>query len=211
MLAAGEVFEWHSGPFPVELISSERVDIRFSGMTPLRVPGEWGPVDVYGPWRVTMRGDEKHTPRRVLATWTMHWVRASPPVVERWITAFERRRVGVFGRQVWFQGASERTMLWEFGASELWRLGASERIRMGASAWMQLGASEILGWGASQLAWAGASALVQRGASFGAFGGASEWYARGASEWYALGSSSVSSAFFFGGSEHVAASIGKAD
>jgi len=211
MLAAGEVFEWHSGPFPVELISSERVDIRFSGMTPLRVPSEWGPVDVYGPWRVTMRGDEKHTPRRVLATWTMHWVRASPPVVERWITAFERRRVGVFGRQVWFQGASERTMLWEFGASELWRLGASERIRMGASAWMQLGASEILGWGASQLAWAGASALVQRGASFGAFGGASEWYARGASEWYALGSSSVSSAFFFGGSEHVAASIGKAD
>jgi hypothetical protein len=209
-LAAGEVFEWHSGPFPVELISSDRVDVRFSGMTPLRVPSAWGPVDVYGPWQVTMRGHPTHTTRRVLASWTMHWVKASPPVIERWITAFERRRVSVFGRQVWFQGASDRTLLWELGASELWRLGASERIRMGASAWMQMGASEILGWGASQLAWAGASALLQRGASGGAFGGASRGAFGGASELYALGSSGGAwSDFSFGASEHMAGSAGK--
>jgi hypothetical protein len=232
-LVAGERFEWHSGPFPVELVSSERVDVRFSGMNPLRVPSEWGPVDVYGPWQVTMHGHTTEPTRRVLASWTMHWVRASPPVVERWITAFERRRIGAFARHVWFQGASDRTRLWELGASELWRLGASERVWMGASAWMLLGASEILGWGASQLAWAGASALLQRGASFGAFAGASERYAFGASERYALGaseryalgaseryalgsseryalgSSAAWSGFFFGGSEHVAASAGK--
>jgi hypothetical protein len=216
-LAVGERFEWHSGPFPVELLSSDRVDVRFSGMTPLRVSSEWGPVDVYGPWQVTMRGHETHVPRRVLASWTMHWVKTSPPVVERWITAFERRRTGVFGHRIWFQGASDRTLLWELGASELWRLGASERMRIGASAWMQLGASEILGWGASQLAWAGASALLQGGASVAAFFGAteryalgaSERYALGASERYALGSSASWSGFFFGGSEHVAASAGK--
>jgi hypothetical protein len=164
-----------------------------------------------------MRGHETHAPRRVLASWTMHWVKASPPVVERWITAFERKRTGVFGRGLWFQGASDRTLLWELGASELWRLSGSERIRMGASAWMQLGASEIFGWGASQLAWAGASALLQRTGSAGVFFGATERYALGASERYALGSSerfaagssAAWSGFFFGGSEHVAASAGK--
>ncbi len=202
----GDRVEWHSGPFPVELISSDRVDVRFSGMNPLRVPSEWGPVDVYGPWQVTMHGHTTAATRRVLASWSVHWVRASPPVVERWITAFERRRTGAFARQVWFQGASDKTRLWEIGASELWRIGASERVWMGASAWMQRGASEILLWGASQLAWAGASALLQRGASL--FAGASERYAFGSSEAHALGSSAGWSGFFFGGSEHVAASVG---
>jgi hypothetical protein len=215
-LLPGEVMTWQVGPFPIEVFDADRVEVHWGGVGPLRVPGEWGPVEVFGPWRVVVRSFEAQPTRRVLASWTVHWVSVTPVVVERWLTGLERRRVGGFARERLIQGASESLLLREFGASEIFRLGASERMWLGASAGMLLGASEVFGWGASQLAFAGASALLLRGASEWLWGGASQWvwsgaselYARGASELlYSRGASEAWSALMAGGSDHVAASI----
>jgi hypothetical protein len=214
-LAPGEVVTWQVGPFPIEAIDADRVEVHWGGVGPLVVAGEWGPIEVFGPWRVTVRSFDTQPARRVLASWTVHWVNITPVVVERWLTGLERRRVGGFAREQRIQGASESLLLREFGASDVFRLGASERMWLGASAGMLLGASEVLGWGASQLAFAGASALLLRGASQWIWVGASEWlwsgaselYAWGASELYARGASEAWSGLMAGGSEHVAASI----
>jgi len=215
-LLPGEVMTWQVGPFPIEVFDADRVEVHWGGVGPLRVPGEWGPVEVFGPWRVVVRSFEAQPTRRVLASWTVHWVSVTPVVVERWLTGLERRRVGGFARERLIQGASESLLLREFGASEIFRLGASERMWLGASAGMLFGASEVFGWGASQLAFAGASALLLRGASEWLWGGASQWvwsgaselYARGASELlYSRGASEAWSALMAGGSDHVAASI----
>jgi hypothetical protein len=185
----GEVFAWQAGPFPIDVLEADRVEVQWGGLGPLMVPGEWGPIEVFGPWRVTVRSFDARPTRRVLASWTVHWVSVTPTVVERWLTGLERRRVGVFARERLIQGASESLLVREFGASEVFRLGASERMWLGASAGMHLGASEIIGWGGSQFAFAGASALVARGASEWRWAGASEWLWAGASAWHWGGAS----------------------
>jgi hypothetical protein len=204
----GESFGWQLGPFPVD---AERVHVDLGGTGPIVMNGtsrDWGPVRVYGPWKVTIRGFESRPARRVLASWTMHWVRSTPPIVERWFTGLERRRVGAFEREEVILGASEGVRLREIGGSEVWRIGASERHWLGASAWMQLGASEVLAWGASELARVGASALTWRGGSEWLLGGASERASLGssaefggASPWLALGASNAWSATMLGASD----------
>jgi hypothetical protein len=198
---------WHEGPFPVALFDHERIAIELLREMPVHLHAEGTELTVFGPWRVVIRSFESEPHRRVLGTWSMHWVRAVTPMIERWGYAIERHRVSGYEREQVILGASERFALLERGASELWRLGASERMWLGASEWAMAGASETLFAGASQLAFAGASAFLYRGASewmgaservaasLGASerGGASGWI--GASEW--MGASA--------GGSHVAA------
>jgi hypothetical protein len=168
-------------------------------------------VTVYGPWRVVIRSFEREPERRVLGAWTMHWVVATTPMIERWGFTLERIRVSGFERQHVVLGASEQHGLLERGASEIWRMGASERLWMGASEQGMGGASETLMVGASQLGFAGASAFMYLGASeyLGAsmYLGASEW--GGASERWrasAAGSEWVGGSEWMGGSASVGAS-----
>jgi hypothetical protein len=202
---AGEGLTWHTGPFPFalgpfELPDSARVEVTEGGV-PMLVPTEWGPVQIVGPWRVTIRGLEKRPSQRVLATWTMHWVRVAPVRTERWITSVERVTVAAHDHFERALGASEASLVRGIGASEAWRLGASERMWLGASEWMLMGASELALLGASELALfglgLGASALLMRGASEWMLVGGSEQLL-GASEWLALGGSPV---LFLGSSE----------
>ena len=135
---------------------------------------------VYGPWRVVIRGFETEPHRRVLSTWSMRWVRATTPMIERWGHVTEHELVSGYEKEHVVLGASERQLLLERGASERWRLGGSERILAGASEWVAAGGSETLFLGASQVGWGGASALLYRGASERI--GASERWRMGASE-----------------------------
>lgn len=162
------------------------IEAHLAGQGPSLGPGEWETVEVFGPWRVTIRGFETQRTRRVLASWTMHRVQIMPTFFERWLTGMERRQVGAFRREERFFGASEGWMLLESGASELWLVGASERMWLGASESMAAGASEALGWGSSMLA----------------FAGASEWSLWGASEWYATAASEAWTRLL-GGSEQI--------
>jgi len=238
-LATGELFAWQARPFTrvlTDLPGLERVDFSFAGV-PMIVPSEWGPVQLLGPWRVTIRGFDREPERRVLGSWTIHWARPTAIVRERWITAIERRRTGAHLETHHVSFGSESLAFGQAGASEMWRLGASEQLWLGASAGMLMGASELVMWGASELALVGASALLVRGASeqLGAsewlFWGASERVALGsselqlqgasellaqgaseallggASEWRAAGASEAWSSFALGGSEHVAGSV----
>jgi hypothetical protein len=170
--------EWRAGMRFVrwEEFDPERFAVELLGETPVRVHVEGGEMTVYGPWRVTIRGFEKEPQRRVLGTWSVRWVRATTPMIERWERVVERRRVASWEREHAFTGASEQQMLVERGASELVRVGGSERMWLGASEWMAGGASETMFLGASQLGFLGAS--IFRGASEQV--GASE--AMGASE-----------------------------
>jgi len=164
--------EWRPGMRFVrwEHIDPQRFAIELLGEEPERVHIEGGEMVVYGPWRVTIRGFEAEPHRRVLATWSVRWVRASTPVIERWEGVVERRLVAGWEREHAAMGASEQRALLERGASELLRIGASERMWLGASEWMAAGASETMFLGGSQLAFLGASVFL--GASQGA--GASE-------------------------------------
>ncbi|HEY5240535.1 MAG TPA: hypothetical protein VIJ22_03675 [Polyangiaceae bacterium] len=116
------------------------------GETPVHVTVEGGEMLAYGPWRLTIHGVDRAPGRRVLATWSMRWLRASTPLIERWGHVF----VGGQGSSTAPHDVLER------GASELW-LGASERMWLGASEWHAAGASEALWLGASLLG--GASPL----------------------------------------------------
>jgi hypothetical protein len=196
---AGEqgTMTWHEGPFPVELSDPERIAIDLLGEPPVHLQAEGTEFTVYGPWRVVIRGFETEPRRRVLSTWSMRWVRATTPMIERWGHVIERELVSGYDREHVILGASERQLLLERGASERWRLGGSERIWAGASEWVAWGASETLFLGASQFGWAGASALLYRGASERI--GASEWVRLGASEWMGASES-------VGGSERAGAS-----
>jgi hypothetical protein len=182
-------FAWREGPFPVELFDAQRVAVELLGEAPVHMRAEGTTFVIYGPWRVVIRGFQAQPNRRVLATWSMRWVRAVTPMIERWGQMLERRLVAAYERDHVVMGASERHVLRELGASEQWRLGASERMWLGASEWVAAGGSETLWLGASQLALAGASALLLRGASerLGASERmsmrASEWGWGGASEW----------------------------
>jgi len=115
---------------------------------------------VYGPWRVQIRGVGTHEGRRVISTWSVRWVRATNPMIERWARFVERRVLSGWERDLFAMGASEAHALLERGASELLRAGASERLWMGASEWSARGASETLGLGASRLLWLGASEML---------------------------------------------------
>lgn len=185
---------WHEGPFPIDLLDPQRVAIELLGEPPLHLQTRGYDFTVFGPWRVTIRSFDTEPHRRVLSTWSMRWVRATTPMIERWGVALERRLVGAFEREHVVAGASEQRVLLERGASEQWRMGASERMWLGASEWFAAGGSETLFLGGTERAFAGASAFMQLGASerYGAsermWLGASEWRRAGwgASEW-ALG------------------------
>jgi hypothetical protein len=189
----GAAFEWRAGPFPLEvtgIADPARVEVLLGG-APMLVSSEWGPVQIVGPWRVTIGGFESRPQRRVIATWTMHWIKVAPPIFERWITGIERLTYGAEQHFAEALGASELASSHWLGASEAWRIGASERMLLGASEWMAMGASEWMAIGASGLAMLGASALAARGASEWVMWGASEWLAHGGSEWLAQGASEL--------------------
>jgi hypothetical protein len=213
VVPAGEhgTMTWHEGPFPVELIDPQRVAVELLGEEPVHLQTEGTAFTVYGPWRVTISSFETEPRRRVLSTWSMRWVRATTPMIERWGYLVERQFVDGYEREHLALGASERRALLERGASERWRLGGSERVWVGASEWVAAGGSETLFLGATQLGWAGASALLYRGASerIGAserwWMGASEWVRLGGSEW--MGASEWAGASeWVGGSERAGAS-----
>jgi hypothetical protein len=167
--------EWRTGLrfFRWERLDPQRVVVELLGERPQDVAIEGGGMVVYGPWRVTIRSVEQDSGRRVLATWSMRWVRATTPMIQRWKHFLERHVLSVYEREHVTLGASERQRQVEGGASELWRLGGSERLWLGASEWVAAGASETLWLGASQWVaagasetlWFGASALLWRGAS----------------------------------------------
>jgi hypothetical protein len=160
----------------------QRILVELLGDAPIHWQVEGGEMVAYGPWQVSIKGFEPEPGRRVLATWTMRWLRASTPMIERWEHLTERQVISEYEREHVIAGASEQQRLLERGASELWRVGGSERVWLGASEWMAMGASETLWTGASEMM--GASALLYRGASERL--GASEWL--GASETWLGGS-----------------------
>jgi hypothetical protein len=185
------VVTWHEGPFPVALLDPERVALELLGEQPVQLFSEGLEFTVYGPWRVQIRAFEAEPHRRVLASWSMRWVRAKTPMIERWGLTLERAGIESYEREHVVMGASEGYAVIERGASERWRLGASERMWLGASEWAAGGASETLFLGGSQWGFAGASAFAYLGASMGASErmGASQWL--GASEaWRAGGGAS---------------------
>jgi hypothetical protein len=158
-----ESMTWHEGPFPLEPRDPDRVVIQLLGEAPARLKAVGVAFTVYGPWLFTIHGRGARPSRRVLGTWSVHWVLAITPMIERWGWGLERRRLAAFEREHVALGASERLALLERGASELWRGGGSERVWLGASEWAMRGGSETLFLAASQLA--GASALWAYGAS----------------------------------------------
>jgi hypothetical protein len=199
--------QWREGPFPLELSDAERIAIELLGEPPVRLTTQGVDFTVYGPWRVSIRSFETEPHRRVLSTWSIRWVRATTPMIERWGFGVERRIVSGFEHEQVIFGASEQHALLERGASEQWRMGASERMWLGASEWQAAGGSETLFIGGSQWGFAGASAFAYLGATERVAAsvrlGASEWSRAGermgASEW--SGASE-----WLGGSERVGAS-----
>jgi hypothetical protein len=163
---------WHEGPFLGDPIDTERIVFEILSKSQFHLQAEGTDFTVYGPWRVTMRSADAEPTRRVLARWSLRWVRAMTPMIERWDYVFERRtHAGDDGANP-AVGGPDGAGLFARGASEQWRLGASGRMWIGASEWWAAGASEILWIGASEYAHAGAAALLHRGAS--EFRGASE-------------------------------------
>jgi hypothetical protein len=194
--------QWREGPFPLELQDPERIAVELLGEPPVQLRSEGMAFTVYGPWRVTIRGFDTETKRRVLSTWSMRWVRATTPMIERWGFGLERSVESGYEHEQVVLGASERHVLLERGASERWRLGASERMWLGASEWAARGASETVYLGASHWGFAGASGFLYLGASLRV--GASE--RMGASEFWRMGAGGSvrgggSEEYFGGGSE----------
>jgi hypothetical protein len=156
---------WQEGPFPLMLHDPDRVAVELLGETPAHFFANESGFTVYGPWRVVVRSFGSEPERRVLASWSMRWVQATTPMIERWGQLLERRIESAYGRTLVFEGASESHVVTEGGASERWRIGASERMWIGASEWALGGASESGRAGASRFALAGASAEFMQGAS----------------------------------------------
>jgi hypothetical protein len=145
-----------------------RIAIELLGEMPSRIHVEGGEMLVLGPWRVTIQSFESEPTRRVLSTWSVRWVRATTPTIERWEHTLERQVFHATEREQVVAGASERHRLLERGASELWRIGGSERMWLGASEWVASGSSETLMRGASQLAFLGASVTLGASERLGA-------------------------------------------
>jgi hypothetical protein len=206
---------WHEGPFPIELMDPERIAVELLGEAPVHLFSEGIEFSVYGPWRVSIRSFDATPERRVLSTWSVRWVRAMTPMIERWGFGVERTIVSGYERSEVVLGASERHVLFERGASERWRIGASERMWLGGSEWLAAGGSETLFLGGSQWAFAGASAFAFLGASerMGASeawrGGASELALGGASETALGGASSGGSDSRSSGVERWAGRLGE--
>jgi hypothetical protein len=162
--------EWRTGHTFArwEHVDPERIAIELLGELPSRVHVEGGEMVVFGPWRVTIQSFEAQPSRRVLATWSVRWVRATTPTIERWEHVLERRVFFSPEHEQVVGGASEGHRVLQRGASELWRLGGSDRMWLGASEWVASGASETLMMGASQAAFLGASMTLGGSERFGA-------------------------------------------
>jgi hypothetical protein len=172
--------DWRAGLrfFRWEHHDPNRVVVELLGEEPAHFAIEGGEMVAYGPWKHTIRSFDHGSGRRTLATWSVRWIRASTPMIERWEGTAERHVLSGYEREHVAAGASEQHRLLERGASEIWRLGASERMWIGASEWHAAGGSEAA-WramGASGALLLGASGHV--GASV--HPGASEQHARGA-------------------------------
>lgn len=172
--------EWRAGLrfFRWEHYDPKRVIVELLGEDPAHFAIEGGEMVAYGPWKLTIRGFEEEPGRRTLATWSVRWIRASTPMIERWEGFVERQILSGYEREHTMMGASEQQRLLERGASEVWRLGGSERMWLGASEWQAAGGSEMawMGRGASETLFLGASGRI----------GASEWLGAsriGGSEW----------------------------
>ena len=77
-----------------EHFDPERVAIELFGEMPTHLHVEGGEMVVFGPWHVTIRGFETAPQRRILSTWSVRWVRATTPTIERWERFLERRLRG---------------------------------------------------------------------------------------------------------------------
>jgi hypothetical protein len=174
--------EWRAGLrfFRWEHFDPQRVVVELLGEHPEHVRIEGGEMVAYGPWRVTIHGFPQEPGRRVLSTWSMRWVRASTPLIERWEHVLEQEVLSSYEVEHRIAGASEQQLLLERGASERWRLGGSERMWLGASEWAAAGGSETRWLGASALLYGGASERAGASERLGAsrLGGASERQAR---------------------------------
>lgn len=162
-----------------EHFDPRRLAVELLGGEPERIEYEGGTMIAYGPWRLQIHDFDTTAGRRVLSTWSVHWVHAWTPVIERWERLMEKRHVSFWEREVLALGASEARALRALGASELLRLGGSERMWMGASEWRAGGASETRWLGASRLLRLGASETIGASERLGA----SERMRMGASEW----------------------------
>lgn len=207
-----ESFSWQTGPLPADVLSPERVDVKYSGGSRVVTLDTGVHMTVSGPWEVTIKSYETEPERRVLGTWHVHWVRTEAPIVERWGAVAERRSSGAWvrfeGVALGLGGASEGALR-RIGGSEHWALGASERMWLGASEWLLMGASELRLLGSSERFLAGQSAALYAGASGLAWGGASEYAWLGASELRSAGASELrmagaSEQLFSGASERSA-------
>jgi hypothetical protein len=183
--------EWRAGLrfFRWEHYDPQRVIVELLGETPSHLAIEGGEMMAYGPWRLTIRDLDDQPGRRTLATWSIRWIRATTPVIERWEGMLEREAVWEYERETHESlGGSEQRRLLERGASEIWRLGGSERMWMGASEWRAAGGSEVAWQGASEALFLGASGRI----------GASEWLGSsatlGASERHASAGQSLAHA-----------------
>jgi hypothetical protein len=151
--------EWRSGLrfLGWQHFDPARIVIEWLGEPPAHLQIEGGEMVAFGPWRLTIQDFEGDAGRRTLSTWSMHWVRATTPLIERWERVVERRVVDGWEREHVVLGASERSLLLERGSSEVLFLGSSERLWLGASEWRAGGASETLWLGGSEKAWLGGS------------------------------------------------------
>jgi hypothetical protein len=179
--------EWRSGLrfLAWQHFDPARIAIEWLGEPPAHLQIEGGEMVAFGPWRLTILGAEGDAGRRVLSTWSMHWVRAQTPLIERWERVIERRVVSGWEREHVVVGASEQYSLPERGSSEVLMIGGSERLWLGASEWLAAGASETLWLGGSEKALLGGSERL--GASERApgsrFAGASEQQLGRAERW----------------------------
>ena len=176
--------EWRSGLrfLGWQRLDPERIALEWLGEPPEHVLLEGGEMVAYGPWRLTIQAFEAEPGRRVLSTWSVHWVRATTPLIERWERVVERRVVSAWEHEHVVLGASEQHAFMSRGSSEELQLGGSERLWLGASEWVAGGASETLWLGASATAWLGASERVAASRFMGASEQASASRFAGASE-----------------------------
>jgi hypothetical protein len=157
------------GPFPVEVVEPGRTETLVAASPPYRVSGPHGAeFEVIGPFRVTLRSYGP-VERRTLSVWTMHWVRTSNTLIERFITEVAGQREGTRVDLSVPHGGSQAMAY--LGASEWWTLSGSERVWLGGSEGAARGASELWAMGASERDWMLGSAR--------AWGASSEGLARG--------------------------------
>ena len=79
--------EWRAGPAlpragSTSIPSASPSSCSATSRTTCSIEG--GEMVVYGPWRITIRDFGTEPGRRVLSTWSMRWVRATTPMIERW-------------------------------------------------------------------------------------------------------------------------------